>query len=157
MKLAVYDIEGKKTSVEVDLNKKVFGIEPDYNLIHQAVKVYLANQRQGTAKVKSRSELGFSNKKMFRQKGTGGARRGDRSSPLMVGGGKTFGPEPRDYTMKMNKKQKSLARRSAYSDKALNENLFLIDDFLFDTPKTSKMVNVLSSMGVIGKKNTCSC
>ncbi|MBU4485315.1 MAG: 50S ribosomal protein L4 [Candidatus Delongbacteria bacterium] len=152
MKLSVYDIEGKKTSVEVELNNEVFGIEPNFHLIHQSVKVYLANQRQGTAKAKGRSELAFSNKKLFRQKGTGGARRGDRKSPVLVGGGKTFGPSPRDYTMKMNKKQKLLARKSAYSDKALNDKIYLIDNFVFEAPKTTKFVNVLSGMEVLGKK-----
>ena len=152
MKLAVYDIEGKKTSVEMELNTNVFGMDPDYHLIHQAVKVYLANQRQGTAKAKGRSELAFSTRKLFRQKGTGGARRGDRKSPVLVGGGKTFGPHPRDYTMKMNKKQKLIARKSAFSDKALNENIYLIDNFEFESPKTTKFVNVLSAMEVLGKK-----
>jgi large subunit ribosomal protein L4 len=152
MKLSVYDIEGKKTSVELELNNSVFGMDPDYHLIHQAVKVYLANQRQGTAKAKGRSELAFSTRKLFRQKGTGGARRGDRKSPVLVGGGKTFGPHPRDYTMKMNKKQKLLARISAFSDKALNEKIYLIDNFEFETPKTAKFVNTLSAMEVLGKK-----
>lgn len=152
MKLSVYDIEGKKTSEELELNESIFSIEPNYHLIHQSVKVYLANQRQGTAKAKGRSEVAFTNKKMFRQKGTGGARRGDRKSPVLVGGGKTFGPSPRDYTMKMNKKQKLLARKSAFSDKALNSKIYLIDNFEFETPKTSKFVNTLSSMEVLGKK-----
>jgi len=152
MKLSVYDIEGKKTSVELELNANVFGMDPDYHLIHQAVKVYLANQRQGTAKAKGRSELAFSTRKLFRQKGTGGARRGDRKSPVLVGGGKTFGPHPRDYTMKMNKKQKLLARKSAFSDKALNEKIYLIDNFEFEAPKTAKFVNTLSAMEVLGRK-----
>lgn len=152
MKLAVYDIEGKKTSVEIDLNKDVFGLDPNYSLVHQAVKVYLANQRQGTHNVKSRSQMNFSTKKMFKQKGTGGARRGDRNSPVLVGGGKSFGPSPRDYTMKMNKKQKLLARKSAFSDKAAHDRVYLIDNFVFDVPKTTKMVNVFSGMEVLGKK-----
>jgi large subunit ribosomal protein L4 len=152
MKLPVYDIEGKKTSVEMELNNEVFGVEPNYHLIHQAVKVYLANQRQGTAKAKGRSETAFSTRKLFRQKGTGGARRGDRRSPVLVGGGKTFGPSPRDYSMKMNKKQKLLARKSAYSDKAINSQIYLIDNFMFEAPKTAKFVNVLSGMELLGKK-----
>jgi large subunit ribosomal protein L4 len=152
MKLAVYDIEGKKTSAEVELNKDVFGVEPNYHLIHQSVKSYLANQRQGTAKAKGRSDTAYSRKKLFRQKGTGGARRGDRSSPLMLGGGKTFGPSPRDYTMKMNKKQKLIARKSAFSDKALNEKICVFDNFTFETPKTTKFLNVLSGMEVLGRK-----
>lgn len=152
MKLSVYDIEGKKTSEEIDLQKGIFEIEPSYHLIHQAVKVYLANQRQGNAKAKTRSELAYSTRKLFRQKGTGGARRGDRRSPVLVGGGKTFGPSPRDYSLKMNKKQKDIARRSAYSDKAINEKLFIFDNFEFDTPKTSKFVNFLSGIELLGKK-----
>ncbi len=152
MKLPVYDIEGKKTSAEIELNKEVFGIEPNYQLIHQAVKVFLANQRQGTSKAKGRSETAFSTRKLFRQKGTGGARRGDRKSPVLVGGGKTFGPSPRDYTMKMNKKQKVLARKSAFSDKAINSQIYVIDNFTFEAPKTAKFVNVLSGMELLGKK-----
>jgi len=152
MKLSVYDIEGKKTSDEIELQKEVFGLEPKYHLIHQAVKVYLANKRQGTAKAKGRSEKAYSTKKMFRQKGTGGARRGDRRSPLLVGGGKSFGPSPRDYTIAMNKKQKVLARKSAYSDKAANERVYIFDNFEFEEPKTTKFVNVLSGMEITGKK-----
>lgn len=151
-KVAVYDIEGKKTSEEMELNDSIFGIEPNYSVVHQAVKVYLANQRQGNSKAKGRSEVAGSKKKAFKQKGTGGARRGSKRSPLLVGGGKTFGPSPRDYTMKMNKKQKSLAKRSALSDKAINDGVFVFDNFQFDMPKTTKFLNVLKGMEVLGKK-----
>lgn len=151
-KVAVYDIEGKKTSEEVELNDVVFGIEPNMHIVHQAVKVFLANQRQGTAKAKGRSEVAGSQKKAINQKGSGGARRGSKRSPLLVGGGKTFGPSPRDYTLKMNKKQKLLAKKSAFSDKANSDGVFVFDNFKFDVPKTSKFLNVLKGMEVLGKK-----
>lgn len=151
-KVAVYDIEGKKTSEEVELNDIVFGIEPNKSIVHQAVKVYLANQRQGTAKAKGRSEVAGSQKKAISQKGSGGARRGSKRSPLLVGGGKTFGPSPRDYTLKMNKKQKLLAKKSAFSDKANSDGVFVFDNFKFDQPKTTKFLNVLKGMEVLGKK-----
>jgi len=150
--LSVYDIEGKKSSEEIELNKEVFGAELNQLLIHKAVKVYLANQRQGNAKAKGRSEVNGSKQKAFKQKGTGGARRGSKRSPLLVGGGKTFGPSPRDYTMKMNKKEKLIARKSAYSDKANGEAICIFDNFEFETPKTSKFSVVLEGMGVLGKK-----
>ena len=151
-KVAVYDIEGKKTSEEIELNDVVFGIEPNKHIVHQAVKVYLANQRQGTAKAKGRSEVAGSQKKAISQKGSGGARRGSKRSPLLVGGGKTFGPSPRDYTLKMNKKQKLLAKKSAFSDKANSDGVFVFDNFKFDAPKTTKFLNVLKGMEVLGKK-----
>ena len=151
-KVAVYDIEGKKTSEEVELNDLVFGIEPNKSIVHQAVKVYLANQRQGTAKAKGRSEVAGSQKKAINQKGSGGARRGSKRSPLLVGGGKTFGPSPRDYTLKMNRKQKLLAKKSAFSDKAIGDGVFVFDNFKFDVPKTTKFLNVLKGMEVLGKK-----
>jgi large subunit ribosomal protein L4 len=151
-KVAVYDIEGKKTSEEVELNDVVFGVEPNKFILHQAVKVYLANQRQGTAKAKGRSEVAGSQKKAINQKGSGGARRGSKRSPLLVGGGKTFGPSPRDYTLKMNKKQKLLAKKSAFSDKANSDGVFVFDNFKFDMPKTTKFLNVLKGMEVLGKK-----
>lgn len=151
-KVAVYDIEGKKTSEEVELNDLVFGIEPNKSIVHQAVKVYLANQRQGTAKAKGRSEVAGSQAKAINQKGSGGARRGSKRSPLLVGGGKTFGPSPRDYTLKMNKKQKLLAKRSAFSDKAISDGVLVFDNFKFDVPKTTKFLNVLKGMEVLGKK-----
>lgn len=152
MKLGVYDIEGKKTSEEIELNSAIFGIEPSNALLHQAVKVYLANQRQGNSKAKGRSEVAYSKIKLGSQKGSGNARRGMRSSPVLVGGGKAFGPSPRDYTMKMNKKQKVLARKSAYSDKAISNAVYLFDNFDFDKPKTSKFVKVLEGMELLGKK-----
>lgn len=152
MKLCVYDIEGKKTSEEIELNPLVFGVEPSKHLLYQAVKTYLANQREGNAKAKRRSETNYSTAKLLRQKGTGGARRGDRKSPLLVGGGKTFAPAPRSYFMKMNKKQRLLARRSAYTVKAQQEEIRIIDNFEFETPKTSRFNKVLSEMGIIGKK-----
>ncbi|MBN2789000.1 MAG: 50S ribosomal protein L4 [Candidatus Delongbacteria bacterium] len=151
-KVAVYDIEGKKTSEEVELNEQIFGIEPNAHVLHQAVKVYLANQRQGTANAKGRSDVAGSKKKAINQKGSGGARRGGKRSPLLVGGGKTFGPSPRDYTLKMNKKQKLLAKKSAFSDKASSDGVFVFDNFKFDVPKTTKFLNVLKGMEVLGKK-----
>ncbi len=152
MKLGVYDIEGKKSSEEIELNSNIFGIEPSVALLHQAVKVYLANQRQGNAKAKGRSEVAYSKAKLGSQKGSGNARRGMRSSPILVGGGKVFGPSPRDYTLKMNKKQKLLARKSAYSDKAISNSVYLFDNFQFDDPKTKKFLKVLDGMGILGKK-----
>lgn len=152
MKLGVYDIEGKKTSEEIELNPSVFETEISKSLLHQAVKVYLANQRQGTVNAKGRSEVNGSKSKIFRQKGTGGARGGSKRSPVRVGGGKTFGPSPRDYSLKMNKKQKQLARKSAYTDKANNNSIFLFDNFSFEVPKTKQFVKVLEGMEILNKK-----
>lgn len=152
MKLCVYDIEGKKTSDEIELNNDVFGVDPAKHLMYQAVKTYLANQRQGNAKAKGRSEVVGSRAKAFKQKGNGGARRGDKKSPILVGGGKTFGPSPRSYYLKMNKKQQQIARSSAYSDKAVNNSIYIIDNFEMEAPKTSKFTRVLEGMELKGKK-----
>jgi len=152
MKLCVYDIQGKKTAEEVELNSDVFGVAPSKHLMYQAVKTYLANQRQGNAKTKGRSELAYSTAKLIKQKGTGGARRGDRKSPVMVGGGRVFGPVPRSYYLKMNKKQKVLARKSAFSDKAQEQAIIVVDNLIYDEPKTSKFAGVLRELGVMGKK-----
>lgn len=152
MKLSVYDIEGKVTSEQIELNQNVFGVVPSKHVLYLAVKTYLANQRQGNAKTKTRREVAGSTRKLFKQKGTGGARRGNAKSPLMFGGGKTFGPVLRSYYTKMNKKMKVLARKSAYSDKANEESIYIIDNFNFAEPKTAKFLKVLSGMGVFGKK-----
>lgn len=152
MKLCVYDIDGNKTSQEVELKKEVFGVEPSKHLMYQAVKTYLANQRQGNSKAKGRSEVNGTSAKAFRQKGTGGARRGDRKSPVLVGGGKTFGPSPRSYYLKMNKKQKQIARISAYSDKAINESVFIFDNVELEKPKTNQFAKILNGMELAGKK-----
>ncbi|MBN1970304.1 MAG: 50S ribosomal protein L4 [Candidatus Delongbacteria bacterium] len=150
-KVAVYDIQGKITG-ELELNPAVFGFEPKKHLIHKAVVTYLANKREGNAKCKSRSEVTGSTKKLFKQKGTGGARRGNIKSPVLVGGGKTFGPKVRDYFLKMNKKEKIAARKSAYSDKAMSTAIRVFDNFDIDVPKTAKFIEVLKGMEVLGKK-----
>ena len=152
MKLYVYDIEGKKTSDEIELSDTIFGVEPAKHLMYQAVKTYLANQRQGNAKAKGRSEVAGSRAKAFKQKGNGGARRGDKKSPVLVGGGKTFGPSPRSYYMKMNKKQQQIARNSAYSDKAVNNSIYIFDNLEIESPKTSKFTKVLEGMELSGRK-----
>jgi large subunit ribosomal protein L4 len=151
-KVAVYDIQGKKTGVELELNPAIFSIEPKKHLIHKAVLSYLANRREGNSKNRHRTEVKGSTKKLFKQKGTGGARRGSIKSPIMVGGGKTFGPKVRSYYQKMNKKEKVIARKSAYSDKALSSSILAIENFLIETPKTSKFVELLKGMEVLGKK-----
>jgi len=152
MKLCVYDVQGKKTAEEVELNKEVFEMLPSKHLMYQAVKTYLSNQRQGNAKTKGRSEIAYSTAKLIKQKGTGGARRGDRKSPILVGGGRIFGPVPRSYYLKMNKKQRVLARKSAFSDKVQGEAVIVVDNFIYEEPKTSKFVAVLNELGILGKK-----
>lgn len=151
-KVSVYDIQGKVTGEEIELSPEIFGLEPNKTLLHKAVVTYLSNQRQGTHFAKRRSEITGSTKKLFRQKGTGNARKGNIKSPVLKGGGKTFAPHPRDYTKKMNKKEKVLARFSAYSDKALSDSIFVFDNFDMEEPKTSKFASILNGMGVYGKK-----
>jgi large subunit ribosomal protein L4 len=133
MELAVYNIKGEVTDKKVTLDDSIFGIEPNEHVIWLDVKQYLANQRQGTHKTKERSELAGSTRKLIRQKGGGGARRGDIKSPLLVGGGRAFGPKPRDYGFKVNKKTKALARKSALSLKAKNSSIVVIEDLEFDS------------------------
>jgi large subunit ribosomal protein L4 len=152
MKLDVLNIQGQKTGRSVELPDDIFGIEPNTHAVYLAVKQYLAHQRQGTHKSKERSEMSGSTRKLIKQKGTGGARKGDINSPTMVGGGRAFGPKPHDYVVKLNKKVRHLARKSAFSTKAKAGVITVIEDFTFSAPKTSQFVNVLNNVGVQGKK-----
>jgi large subunit ribosomal protein L4 len=152
MELAVYKTDGKATSKKVKLNDSVFGIEPNDHAIYLDVKQYLAAQRQGTSKSKERAEIHRTTKKLKRQKGTGGARAGSMKSPLFRGGGTVFGPKPRDYDMKLNKKVKALARKSALSYKAKENNIIVLEDFNFETPKTSQYTAILGALKVADKK-----
>ncbi|MBO4574209.1 MAG: 50S ribosomal protein L4 [Bacteroidales bacterium] len=153
MELEVLKITGESTGRKVQLNDNIYGIEPNDHCIYLDTKQYLANQRQGTHKAKTRSEISGSTRKLFRQKGTGGARRGDINSPVLRGGGRVFGPVPRDYSFKLNKKVKRLARRSALSYKMKDAEIVIIEDFTFDTIKTKKMIEVLNNFKVNGGKN----
>lgn len=152
MELEIYNINGEVTGKKVTLNDSIFGIEPNKHVIWLDVKLYLANQRQGTHKSKERNEVVGSTKKLIRQKGGGGARRGDVKSPLLVGGGRVFGPKPRDYSFKLNKKEKSLARRSALSLKAQNDAITIIEDFDFEQPKTKSFVELTKNLQLSDKK-----
>ena len=152
MELSVLNINGQETSKKVTLNDAVFGIEPNDHVIYLDVKQYLANQRQGTAKSKERSEHSGSTRKLGRQKGGGGARRGDINSPVLVGGGRVFGPKPRDYSFKLNKKVKILARKSALSYKAKDNEIIVVDNFDMAAPKTKDFVNIAKNLKVEGKK-----
>lgn len=153
MELRVYNIKGEDTGRKVELNDNIYAIEPNEHVMYLAVKQYLADQRQGTHKSKERSEVAGSTRKLFRQKGTGGARRGDINSPVLRGGGRVFGPKPRDYSFKLNKKVKVLARKSALSAKIADEAIVVVEDFTFDTIKTKQMVNVLNNFKVNGNRN----
>ena len=152
MDINVLDIKGQETGCKVTLNENVFGIEPNDHVLYLAVKQYLADQRQGTAKSKERSEHAGSTRKLGRQKGGGGARRGDINSPVLVGGGRVFGPKPRDYSFKLNKKVKVLARKSALAYKAQENAIVVVEDFDFDAPKTKDFVNIAKNLKVDGKK-----
>ena len=152
MEVNVLNINGQETGRKVTLNESVFGIEPNDHVIYLAVKQFLGNQRQGTAKAKERSEMSGSTRKLGRQKGGGGARRGDINSPVLVGGGRVFGPKPRDYRFKLNKKVKSLARKSALSYKAQENAIVVVEDFTFEAPKTKEFVNVAKNLKVDGRK-----
>lgn len=152
MELAVYNIKGEDTGRKISLNDAVFGIEPNDHAIYLAVRLYRANQRQGTHKAKERSEKIGSTRKLFRQKGTGGARRGDINSPLLKGGGTVFGPRPRSYSFKLNKKLLRLARRSALAYKAASQNIVVVEHFSFDAPKTKSFVEVAKNLGVADSK-----
>ena len=155
MELAVYNIKGEDTGKKVTLNDSVFAIEnPNQHVIYLAVKQYLANHRQGTHKAKERSEVSGSTRKLGRQKGGGGARRGDINSPLLVGGGRVFGPRPRDYRFKLNKKTKDLARRSALTLKAADNEILVVEDFDFEAPKTKDFINIANNLKFNGKKTT---
>ena len=151
MEVAVYNTAGKETK-KVKLDKDVFGIEPNEHSIYLDVKQYLANQRQGTHKAKERAEVAYSTRKIKRQKGTGTARAGSIKSPVFVGGGRAFGPEPRDYGFKLNKKVKRLARMSALSIKANDNNVKVLEDYSMAAPKTKELVDVLNKLELTGKK-----
>ena len=152
MELSVFNKEGKDTGRKVVLNDDVFGIEPNNHVVYLAVKQYLADQRQGTHKSKQRSEISGSTRKLGRQKGGGGARRGDINSPVLVGGGRIFGPVPRDYSFKLNKKVKSLARKSVLSAKAAENAIVVVEDFNLEAPSTKAFVNVVKNLQVADKK-----
>lgn len=153
MELAVYNIKGEDTGKKVTLNDEVFALaEPNEHAVYLDVKQYLANQRQGTHKAKERSEVSGSTKKLGRQKGGGGARHGDINSPVMVGGGRVFGPRPRNYSFKLNKKVKALARRSALTFKAQGGQIVVVEDFNFEAPKTKEFVNFAKNIKVCGEK-----
>lgn len=152
MDINVLDIKGQETGRKVTLSESVFGIEPNDHVIYLDVKQYMADQRQGTHKSKERSEVSGSTRKLGRQKGGGGARRGDINSPVLVGGGRVFGPKPRDYRFKLNKKVKNLARRSALSYKAQEQAVLVVEDFNFEAPKTKDFVNIAKNLKVDGKK-----
>lgn len=153
MELAVYNIKGEDTGKKVTLNDEVFALaEPNEHAVYLDVKQYLANQRQGTHKAKERSEVSGSTKKLGRQKGGGGARHGDINSPVMVGGGRVFGPRPRNYSFKLNKKVKALARRSALTYKAQGGQIVVVEDFNFEAPKTKEFVNFAKNIKVYGEK-----
>ena len=152
MEVSVYNIKGEDTGRKVVLNASIFGIEPNDHAIYLDVKQYMANQRQGTHKSKERSEISGSTRKLGRQKGGGGARRGDVNSPVLVGGGRVFGPRPRDYYFKLNKKVKALARKSALSYKAQNNAIVVVEDFSFEAPKTKNFIDVLKNLNISDKK-----
>ena len=153
MELSVYNIKGEDTGRKVVLDDAIYGIEPNAHAIYLAVKQYMANRRQGTAKSKERSEISGSTRKLGRQKGGGGARRGDMNSPLLVGGARVFGPKPREYGFKLNKKVKALARCSALSYKAKENSIIVVEDFTFDVPKTKSYIEMLSNLKVDDKKS----
>lgn len=152
MDINVLDIKGQETGRKVTLNENIFGIEPNDHVLYLAVKQYLADQRQGTAKSKERSEHAGSTRKLGRQKGGGGARRGDINSPVLVGGGRVFGPKPRDYSFKLNKKVKVLARKSALAYKAQDNAIVVVEDFNLDAPRTKDFVNIAKNLKVDSKK-----
>ena len=152
MKAAVLDIKGKDTGRKVSLNKAIYEIEPNDHAVYLDVKQYLANQRQGTHKSKERAEITGSTRKIKKQKGTGTARAGSIKSPVFRGGGRAFGPRPRNYSFKLNKKLKSLARKSAFTIKAKEKAIVVLEDFSFDAPKTSAYSDMMSNLGFDGKK-----
>ncbi|MBF4983284.1 50S ribosomal protein L4 [Nonlabens mediterrranea] len=153
MKVSVIDIKGKETGRQVELSDSIFAIEPNDHAIYLDVKQYLANQRQGTHKAKQRAEITGSTRKIKKQKGTGTARAGSIKSGVFRGGGRMFGPVPRDYSFKLNKGQKRLARKSVLSQKMAEGNLHIVEDFNFDAPKTKNFIEVLKSLGLDNKKS----
>ena len=152
MEASVLNIKGQDTGRKVVLNDAIYAIEPNDHAIYLDVKLILANKRQGTAKTKERSEMSGSTRKLGRQKGGGGARRGDINSPVLVGGARVFGPQPRDYGFKLNKKVRQLARCSALAYKAQENAIVVVEDFAFETPKTKSMLEVLNNLNIAGKK-----
>ncbi len=152
MEVSVLNIKGENTGRKVTLDESIFGIEPNEHVVYMAVRQYLAAQRQGTHKSKERSEISGSTRKLGRQKGGGGARRGDINSPLLVGGARVFGPTPRDYNFKLNKKVKQLARKSALSQKAIDNAIIVVEDFNFEAPSTKAFVEMLNKLNVSEKK-----
>jgi len=153
MELSVINIEGKDTGKKIELVDSIFGIEPNDHAIYLDVKQHLANKRQGTHKSKEKWEVNASTKKIKRQKGTGGARAGSIKSPVFRGGGRVFGPQPRDYSFKLNKKVKKLARVSALSYKAKNQQIIVVEDFNFDAPKTKDFIKIKNNLQIIDKKS----
>lgn len=154
MELAVYNIKGEETGKKVTLNDAVFAIENvNEHVVYLDVKQFLANQRQGTHKSKERSEVSGSTRKLGRQKGGGGARRGDINSPVLVGGGRVFGPRPRNYSFKINKKMKDLARKSALTSKAAEGQIIVVEDFTFEAPKTKEFVKFANNLKIADKKS----
>ena len=152
MELSIYNIQGEDTGRKIALESSVFGIEPNDHAIYLTVKQYRANQRQGTHKVKERSEMSGSTRKLFRQKGTGGARRGDINSNILRGGARVFGPRPRSYSFKLNKKLRQLARRSALTYKAQDNQIMVLDQLSFEAPKTKSFVSMAKALNVDGQK-----
>jgi len=153
MELTVYNIDGSQTARTVVLNDSIFAIQPNDHAIYLDVKQYLANQRQGTHKTKGRSEVMGSTRKLHRQKGTGGSRKGDIKSPIFRGGGRIFGPQPRDYSFKVNKKVKRLARKSALTYKAKDNNIMVLESFQFEEPKTKNYLEILKKFNLENKKS----
>jgi len=152
MKVAVHNIEGKETTKKVDLKKDIYGIEPNDHAIYLDVKQYLANQRKGTSKTKERGEVKGSRRKLRKQKGSGMARVGDIKNPIFRGGGRIFGPRPRNYDFKLNKKVKRLARKSALTYKAKDNNIIVLEDFIFDSPRTKHYLNILNRLDATDNK-----
>ncbi|MFL2600506.1 MAG: 50S ribosomal protein L4 [Flavobacteriaceae bacterium] len=153
MELFVYKIDGKKTSKKIKLDNSVFGVEPNAHAIYLDIKSFLANKRQGTHKSKQRADIKGSTRKIKKQKGTGTARAGSIKNPLFRGGGRIFGPIPRDYSQKVNKKVKRLARKSALSIKAKEKSIFIVEDFQMDKPNTKEFIKILTGLGLVEKKN----
>ncbi len=153
MEIAILDIKGKETGRKVQLDDQVFAIEPNEHVVYLEVKQYLAAQRQGTHKTKEKREITGSTRKLHRQKGTGGSRKGSIKNPLFKGGGRIFGPRPRDYRFKLNKAVKRLAKRSVLSDKARNNAIKVLENFTFDAPKTKEFISILANLGIENKKS----
>lgn len=154
MKVKVLNRDGKETGREVTLSDSIFATEPNTHVVYLSVKQFLANQRQGTHKAKERNEISGSTRKLHRQKGTGGSRKGDINSPLFRGGARVFGPKPRDYSFKLNKKEKLMAKRSALTMKASENNVIVLEDLQFDSPKTKSFISVLNNLGIKNEKAT---